>query len=80
MGEGLRPCSYFYGGFTMDKYKSYSVGLQSDRIQLDILCALDRIVAILESKYNDGQIVSDKVVEEIKTEVKKKTHKSGGDK
>lgn len=65
----------------MDKYKGYDVRTQSERIQLDILFALDRILEKLESKYNDEQVVSDKEVEVInEIKQKKKARKSGGDK
>lgn len=55
----------------MDKYKDYDARLQSDRIQLDILYTLDKILEELKSKYNDEQIVSDKDVKEIKKEIAK---------
>ncbi len=69
----------------MDKYKDYDARLQSDRIQLDILYTLDKILEELKSKYNDEQIVSDKDVKEIKKEIaevkpEKKSRKRGGDK
>ena len=69
----------------MNKYKDYDARLQSNRIQLDILYTLDKILEELKSKYNDEQIVSDKDVKEIKKEIaevkpEKKSHKRGGDK
>jgi hypothetical protein len=69
----------------MEKYKDYIARTQQDRIALDTLFALEKILVILENpdkpvQYNDEQIVAQEVVEQIKTEVKKTRKKNGGDK
>ena len=66
----------------MEKYKDYVARTQQDRIALDTLVALEQILELLKPKYNDEQIVTDKVVEQIKVEVtqKKPRKKNGGDK
>lgn len=70
----------------MDRYKDYIARTQQDRIQLDTLYALEKILIILDNpdkpvKYNDEQIVPDKTVEKIVETTQKKTRKkNGGDK
>lgn len=63
----------------MDKYKDYIARTQSDRIALDTLATLDKILVILEKqiKYNDEQMVTQEVVDTIQRKTRKK---NGGDK
>jgi hypothetical protein len=69
----------------MNKYKDYIARTQQDRIMLDILIALEEIQKTLKCvpKYNDEQIVTNTIIEQINEEVtskRKRTKKSGGDK
>jgi hypothetical protein len=66
----------------MEKYKDYIARTQQDRIQLDTLATLEKILTILENQdkliqYNDEQIVTQGVVDAIQRKTRKK---NGGDK
>lgn len=53
----------------MDKYKEYTAHTQNERIMLDILCALDKLVAAKEPTQVN-----------IKVEDKPKRSRKGGEK
>lgn len=58
----------------MDRYKDYVARCQADRIQLDVLCALERIadkIAPIEIPVQKVEVKAEPVVEMKNVEVEK---------